>query len=82
MEYKIEKQNPTRHRETTFSEFVETKFKSLKFGDIYVFVVKLDNDQKWWIIPSCYDDDEKMDDTGPYDEVEDAMLMLRLMGDD
>ncbi len=81
MNYKLEKQSPTRHRDTTFSEFVDVKGGHLRFDDIEVFVVKLDSDKKWWIIPCAYDDDAIMDDTGPYDEVDDALLMLRLRGE-
>jgi hypothetical protein len=81
MNYKLEKQSPTRHRDTTFSEFVNVESGHLRFGDVEVFVVKLDGDQKWWIIPCSYDDDEFMDDNGPYDEVGDALLMLRLLGE-
>lgn len=81
MKYKLEKQGPTRHRNTTFSEFVDIETGHLSFEDIEVFVVKFDCDQQWWIIPCTYDDDDKMADTGPYDNVDDALLILRLRGE-
>ena len=81
MKYNIEKQSPTRHRNTTFSEYIDVRSGQLCFDDVEVIVVKFDCDQKWWIIPSSYDDDEALGDTGPYEELDDALLMLRLLGE-
>jgi hypothetical protein len=81
MNYEIKHQGSTRHRETTFSEYVNIKSGHLRFDGIEVFVVKFDCDQKWWIIPCTYTDDDAMGDTGPYDEVEDALMMLKLLGE-
>jgi hypothetical protein len=81
MRWTIEKQELTNHRETSFREYVSIRGGHLAFDGIDVFIIKFECDQKWWIVPCTYYDDDKMSDMGPYDEVTDALLILRLCGE-
>lgn len=48
------------------------------YGDIDVVIIKLLDDQKWYITPSDYDEEHLLDDVGPFDDPEDAIIMLKL----
>lgn len=79
MEYKLDKQIKTPHRDTWFEEFVSCR--NLRIDGMAVFVVKLARDDKWWIVPCAYSDDELLSDVGPYDTSDDALLMMKLLGE-
>jgi hypothetical protein len=65
------------HRTTTITQYVELDGFSYYDGFDRA-VVKLQNDDKWWIIPNDPFDDYDCDDVGPYDTPEDALMMLKL----
>jgi hypothetical protein len=79
MSYTIETQSKTKHRDTFFTNIVMLDdFRSFVYGGIPVFIIQFESDMKWWMVPDSYDHDEDMEDLGPYDTPEDAILMLRL----
>lgn len=81
MRFEVMSQEQSPHRHTTFSMFVNVEPEHFRFDNIEVFIVKFDCDQKWWIVPGSYDDDALMEDHGPFDTHEDAIIFLKLRGE-
>ena len=50
-------------------------------GNHEMLVVQFTNDQKWYIVPANVNGEEEIEDVGPFDEVDDALLIFRLMCD-
>ena len=75
------------HRECKYYELVGemrdgnlvTLFRSI--AGVEVALCRITRDHKWWIIPAYGQDDENIDDIGPYDDLEDALMHLYLRSD-
>jgi hypothetical protein len=49
---------------------------------IRVVVARLMFDNNWWIIPNSHKDEDRFTDLGPYNSIEEALMYLRLHGDE
>lgn len=79
MSYTIANQSKTKHRDTFFTKVLRPDDSLFLYDGIPVFIIEFESDMKWWIVPDSYSNDEYMEDQGPYDTPEDAVLMLRLI---
>ena len=75
------------HRDTTFLCTLNTLMEendpdtafNFMIEDVEMIVAQL-ADEKWWIIPNNPDDEDKCEDHGPYDDMETALVHIKLMG--
>lgn len=70
-----------RHRNeiNTLSHLVEDQV--VIMNGIRVMVAQFKSDDKWYIIAEDADDDDNMTDVGPFDDAEEAVIHMKLLGD-
>ena len=66
------------HRDTEYSNLVDTGYDEYSIDGVGVVVVRLKSDQQWWIIPDSCSDNDIFDDRGPFDTAEAAFAVMRL----
>lgn len=77
MALELTEQLITKHRDTTFTLYVHLE--NARFvDDISMFPAKLNSDLSWWLIPASIMDDGNIADIGPFENVDDAVVFLKL----
>lgn len=57
---------------------VDDVLKRLAISGIEVLIIRL-GPREWVIGPRAYDDDDRMEDLGPFDTLEDALIYMKLV---
>ena len=79
MTYEIDSKYTGVHRDTRYYSLVWfTTWTEFIIDGIQVVVARLAKDDQWWIIPNDRNDEANMTDLGPFETVEDAIVMMKL----
>jgi hypothetical protein len=69
-----------RHRDTYAIQFVSNGDNNDDHAWGYrTIVVRLQSDNKWWIVPAYTSEEYMYDDVGPYDDPDTAYAMYKLL---